>query len=234
MKSLDIINIITYNTMNKFNYSNPPKEFIEKCPEYLKKVYEDNKIFGKKISSETKPYECINLYNLIYDNNIDSTLEIGMAQGFSSAWICKAHSDKKSGSHTSIDPFQESQWENIGMKLIDKCGYTKMFNIIQEKSFIALPKLLGAKYGLVYIDGFHTFDYTLVDFFYADNLLKVGGFIVIDDTELLPVKTCVEYIKFNYKHYRKIKSVPTQAIFQKIDEDQRLSSENGWKFHRNF
>ncbi len=33
----------------------------------------------------------------------------------------------------------------------------------------------------IFIDGWHTFDYTLIDFFYADKLLRKDGIILIDD-----------------------------------------------------
>lgn len=32
------------------------------------------------------------------------------------------------------------------------------------------------------IDGWHTFDYAMVDFFYVDRLLQVGGVVILDDT----------------------------------------------------
>ena len=52
-----------------------------------------------------------------------------------------------------------------------------------NNSYIALPKLLEKyKYNyfdFIFIDGFHTFDYTLVDFFFSNLLLKINGIIVI-------------------------------------------------------
>jgi hypothetical protein len=43
----------------------------------------------------------------------------------------------------------------------------------------------------VFIDGWHTFDHTLIDCFYATKLLKVGGFLLIDDANLLAVSKVV-------------------------------------------
>ena len=51
-----------------------------------------------------------------------------------------------------------------------------------------------AQFHLIYIDGWHTFDYTLVDFFYADLLLETNGVIVLDDIKHKPVHKCFEYV----------------------------------------
>ena len=51
-------------------------------------------------------------------------------------------------------------------------------------SHVALPRLEteGTNIGLALIDGWHTFDYAMVDFFYVDRLLRVGGVVMLDDT----------------------------------------------------
>jgi hypothetical protein len=42
--------------------------------------------------------------------------------------------------------------------------------VLREPSFLAMPRLLarGAKFDLVFVDGWHTFDFTLLDMFYAE------------------------------------------------------------------
>ena len=45
-----------------------------------------------------------------------------------------------------------------------------------------------------FIDGWHTFDYTFIDFFYIDRILDVGGVVVFDDTnDYLAVRKVVRY-----------------------------------------
>ena len=44
---------------------------------------------------------------------------------------------------------------------------------------VRLPRLLT--FDMVFIDGYHTFDHALVDPVYANRLMLVGGYIVIDD-----------------------------------------------------
>ncbi len=102
--------------------------------------------------------------------------------------------------------------------------------MIEEKSYIALPALLKkAKFDFIFIDGWHTFDYTLIDFFYSLELLNDGGIIIIDDALHKGVSKCVKYIETNYPHCRKLVSPPTVACFKKVKKDPR-----DWNFHVNF
>jgi predicted O-methyltransferase YrrM len=104
---------------------------------------------------------------------------------------------------------------------------------------LALPKLVAdvrsgkeGKFDMVFIDGWHTFDYTLLDFFYADLLLKKNGVIMIDDIKHKgPAKT-LKYILSNYPHYRLVWKTPcsnTLATLVKTHDDQRP-----WDFHKEF
>ena len=55
----------------------------------------------------------------------------------------------------------------------------------EELSEIALPSLLKEKEGrfdLIFIDGLHSYDQVMLDFYYANRLIRIGGFIVFDDT----------------------------------------------------
>ena len=49
------------------------------------------------------------LNDIIQKNNLQKTLEIGMAYGLSTSSICQAHHDKGSGIHTAIDPCQSNK-----------------------------------------------------------------------------------------------------------------------------
>ena len=78
----------------------------------------------------------------------------------------------------SIDPFQSTQWEGIGRLNVQRAGLGEFHHVFEAKDFVAMPKLLEEveqgrrqKFDLIFIDGMHLFDYTLLDFFYADKLL---------------------------------------------------------------
>ena len=117
----------------------------------------------------------------------------------------------------------------MGIKLLQYVKLNKRHNLIEELSYIGLPKLLNKNksYDFIFIDGWHTFDYTLLDFFYADKLLKLGG--IIDDVLHKGVNKCIKYVETNYKNYKKIETSKTQAGYIKIGEDKRE-----WYNHVNF
>jgi predicted O-methyltransferase YrrM len=114
----------------------------------------------------------------------DISLEIGFAYGISALYVCDTLAEnQKPAKHILIDPFQTTQWRGIGLKNIDRAGYSSMVCLVEEKSEIALPKLhsQGIRIQAAIIDGWHTFDHALVDFFYVNKMLDVGGIIIFDD-----------------------------------------------------
>ncbi|MDY6868855.1 MAG: class I SAM-dependent methyltransferase [Chloroflexota bacterium] len=137
------------------------------------------------------------LSNLILnDPSIVNTLEIGCAFGISSLYICNALRDRSNASHTILDPYQYGDhYQGIGALNLKRAGID-FFNLIDEKSEIALPKILNKtteKYDLIFIDGLHTFDQASVDFYFANRLVRKGGFIVFDDSSLPSVAKVISY-----------------------------------------
>jgi predicted O-methyltransferase YrrM len=148
------------------------------------------------------------LHSLIFHNKVERSLEIGCAFGISSLYICHALSQKKVQHHIIIDPHQSSEWHNIGMTNLKRAGFT-FPELIEEPSEIALPRLLQQEEGFdfAFIDGWHTFDHALVDFFYVNRLLNVQGIVVFDDMEFPQLRKLVRYIR-HYPNYEVIGSVP--------------------------
>ena len=138
------------------------------------------------------------LYKIIQDDPaIHKTLEIGCACGISSMYICAATKNRPNASHTIIDPNQTVKWDAIGITNLETSGFVH-FKLIELKSEFALPRLLQEQEGpfdFIFIDGWHTFDHTLLDCFYATRLLRVGGILAIDDVNYPAIKRVIEFIK---------------------------------------
>jgi predicted O-methyltransferase YrrM len=202
-------------------------DFNKSIIEAFKRVYVKNKTI--KFSSAIQGKEGKFIYDLLNKHDLNNCLEIGMAYGISSFYILSVKNTKL----ISIDPYQKEQWSNNGINLIKEFNFQKRHKLMEIKSYMALPKLLEKnqnKFDFIFIDDFHTFDYTLLDFFYSNLLLKINGYILIDDALHYGVNKCIEYIKNNYSNfYKKIESPITFALFKKINEDKRE-----WNFHKNF
>ena len=152
------------------------------------------------------------LFNLIRrDPTICRTLEVGCAHGVSSLCICSAIRGRASASHTILDPFQHSEWDAVGITNLEKAGID-FFNLIERKSELALPVLLDQLEGafdFVFVDGRHTLDQVLLDCFYATRLLRVGGYLAIDDVRAFQsVRRGVDFL-INYPCYEVHGSVST-------------------------
>jgi predicted O-methyltransferase YrrM len=138
-------------------------------------------------------------YEWIRRENLCRTIEIGMAYGLSTLFICQAHADRGSGSHIAIDPLQSSMFKSIGVLNLKKAGLAPYLRFIEAPSDEALPQLHieGAAFDFAFIDGWHTFDYALVDFFYLDKMLTVGGYLAFDDVAMPSVRRVVAYVLTN-------------------------------------
>jgi hypothetical protein len=62
-----------------------------------------------------------------------------------------------------------------------------------------LPKILarGETVDFAFIDGWHTFDYVLGDFFFVNKLLRPGGTVVLDDADQPPIRKFLRYTLTN-------------------------------------
>jgi predicted O-methyltransferase YrrM len=162
----------------------------------------------EKLHSNIDKSEANFLQKLIHDFKIRYSLEVGCAMGISSLAICESITNNTQDSqHLIIDPYQSTDWKNIGINNLKRAGY-RNFRLIEEPSEFALPKLVqeNCSIDLAFIDGWHTFDHTLIDFFYINRLLNVGGILVIDDVKMPAVKKVARMIH-NYPCYRFLSSV---------------------------
>ena len=189
-----------------------------------------------KINSNVNPKEGYLIYNLIKKKKFKKTLEIGFAFGISTIYILQALTENKKNNsdifHIAIDPFQSSQWKNEGIKNVNKARLDEHFKLLQKKSHEALPYLLekNKRFDMIFIDGMHLFDYTLVDIFYSDLLLNINGYLLIDDINIPGLKKLVNYLKTNYNHYQfKGTFYKRVALFKKIKTDNRR-----WDYHKDF
>ena len=111
------------------------------------------------------------------------SLEIGLAYGISALFICDALNVRNGTQHIVIDPMQLTDWGGIGIANLRRAGYGDIVRLIEAQSYRALAELesSGQRIDFAFIDGWHTFDFTLVDLFFIDRMLNVGGVVALDD-----------------------------------------------------
>lgn len=177
-----------------------------------------------------------------------TSIEVGLAYGVSALFICGALKEAGAVKHVCVDPHQmgipESDlfvpagndrrgWQGLAMHTLREAGYGELVELRSEPSYVALPRLLmeGYKVDFAFIDGWHTFDYTLVDFFYIDKMLRPGGVVVFDDTLYPSIRRVCRYVATNLpysvfpKPHNKIRPprrLPSFGNIQLIETDKRL------------
>ena len=113
------------------------------------------------------------------DENLDSsfhTLETGA--GFSTV-VFAANNTR----HTSVVPSYD-EVERIREYCVAHGISTETVDFHIEKSEDVLPRLDPTELDLVLIDGSHSFPSPFIDWYFTAFRLRVGGILVIDDTEL--------------------------------------------------
>jgi len=159
------------------------------------------------------------LYRLVKENGLKRTLEVGFAYGKSGSYIMSASQSR----HVAIDPYQE-RFQNIGVKNIEKLGLGNNLELHRNFSHIVLPQLLNEQrsFDLIFIDGDHRFDGIFVDFFYADRLLDMGGFIVFHDTWMRSTCMVESFVKKNRTDFKYIRVEDENlGVFQRVGWDNR-------------
>jgi len=140
----------------------------------------------------------------------DTSLEVGFACGVSALFACCAlERNRKPSRHIVIDPLQSSEFNGAGRASIERAGFARFVELVEAPSELALPQLLreNTRIQAAIIDGFHTFDHALVDFFYVNKMLDVGGVVIFDDVNLPAIARLIAYIA-TYPAYRVVAGTP--------------------------
>lgn len=193
---------------------------------YLKEILETKTVLTpeghrREINSQITLEQGLFLQRMLREIRPSVSLEIGVAFGISSMFICEVLQELGALKHICIDvgPLRkvgsgELDRYGFGLLNIERCGYGELIEAHELPSEIALPELLrkGQKVDFVFIDGWHTFDHCLLDFFYANRLLNVGGAVVFHDADGPPVKKVVRYA-CRYPAYRRLGKIRRPRIF---------------------
>src|SRR5262249_8439711 len=127
-------------------------------------------------------------------------LEIGLAFGMSTLYILDAMRLHGGGHLIGMDPAQhDATWRGGGLHNVTRAGFGDRYSFHEQPSQLVLPRLAtsGTRIQFAFVDGWHTFDHTLVDFFFIDRMLDVGGIIVVDDVGYPSIRRLCHFILSN-------------------------------------
>lgn len=124
------------------------------------------------------------------------SLEVGLAYGVSTLFICEAISElPQPGRHIVLDPYQHGKWRGLGLRNLRDAGFESLLEFHPEPSELVLPRLLaeGRVLDLVFIDGLHRFEQAFVEFYYVNRLLRPGGIVLFDDAARRSVNRVIRH-----------------------------------------
>jgi len=164
-----------------------------------------------------------------------NSVEVGLAFGVSSLYILDELAGMPNTMHYGIDPMQfNDRWHGLGLENIKRAGLDQYYKFFQEPSFTALPKIYetGKRFQFALIDGWHTFDYTLVDFFYIDKLLDINGVVVFDDVGYKAVRKVATFVLSNLDYSLvdavKFESLPKKNFKSRLKANLAVLSRDDW------
>lgn len=145
------------------------------------------------------------LYRHVRAQRPKRVVEVGMANGISTLSILTALAENGAGELVSIDPNQSTQWRNCGRAAVERAGFASRHRVIEEPNWFALPRLLkeAQSVDFGYIDGWHTFDYALVDFWYLDKMIPAGGVIAFNDCGWAAVEKAIKFM-LTHRRYQEM------------------------------
>ena len=127
-------------------------------------------------------------------------IEVGLAFGISTLYLLDALAELGSGLLIGMDPAQhDGTWRGGGLANVRAAGLSRFYEFHERSSQDLLPELVarGLRAQLAFIDGWHTYDHTLVDFFFVDRLLEPGGIVVLDDVGYPAIRRVCDFVLTN-------------------------------------
>jgi predicted O-methyltransferase YrrM len=173
-----------------------------------------------------QPRQGAAMHSLISAAGAKSSLEIGMAYGFSTMWILDAISRRHGASHVSIDPYQKTVWGGVGLEAAHRLDCHAAFEWIEERSDFAVATFAKSnrQFDFIFIDGNHRFDDVICDFYLSDQVLAPQGIVAFDDLWMPSIQSAVSFIERNRSYDRIQTPEPNMVAFRKRSDDER-----GWQ-----
>lgn len=163
------------------------------------------------------------LYQMIRGARPRQVLECGFEHGSSTICILQALKDNNFGELYTIDPLQHSVYNGVGVANVRALNLQERFKYICAPDQFVLPQIMldGFNCDFAFVDSSHMFDQTIVESYFIDKMLNVGGYLMYDDYSLSSVKSACSFVETNLPY--KVVPCPFSRfrLLQKLDIDTR-------------
>ena len=133
--------------------------------------------------------------------------------------------------HTSITPYR-SELDRIMVYCKENNLSLNHADFIANNSANHLPLIQNKELDFFFIDGAHRFPFPIIDWFYGSRLLKQGGLLVVDDTDIISCFLLSKFLESD-AHWEQVLIENAFAVFKKIGGHDYPSDWWGQNFGRN-
>lgn len=110
-------------------------------------------------------------------------LEIGVFEARSAIWFFQNVLTHPTSTMVGVDVFSHGTWDRCVANLKNE-GVFERTNLISGRSQTVLKQMPDAAFDIVYVDGDHRCRHVFQDISLSWDILKVGGFMILDDYKL--------------------------------------------------
>lgn len=139
--------------------------------------------------------------------------------------------------------------------MVRTSSWPQCHRYIEGNTNLVLPDLYAKKerFGLIFLDGWKTFDHLMVNLYYCSRMLVRGGYLIFDDT-LMPFVNKVITLLLTHYSYKEVsystfgenargrlwQILSTRSLtrpyraFVKLDDESSLEISHNWDFFTHF
>lgn len=135
--------------------------------------------------------------------------------------------------HTSVTPSQ-AETEKVVAFCKDNGIDTANLHFGIGFSHAVLPGLAqDGPLHLAYIDGAHAFPHPCIDWFYTEDRLEVGGYMLVDDVRIPTCRMLYDYLR-QEKNWEMVRLIGDTAVFRKLAAADRTKDWLPQNFNRSY
>jgi predicted O-methyltransferase YrrM len=176
---------------------------VERIEQVRERLVADGRLFPVAIGRE----EGLALRDCVRREGASRTLEAGLGHAVSTLFILEGSvANGGDVGHVACDPYQFTalpghltRYEGIGLERLEEAGVRDLVEFHEQESQLVFPRLLaeGRTFDLAFLDANHRFEGVFLDLIYSGRLLKEGGIVFADDTQLPGVRRAVDFCLAN-------------------------------------
>jgi predicted O-methyltransferase YrrM len=158
------------------------------------------------------------LFQLVRAHRPALSLETGFAYGVSTLFIVEALRQNGSGHHVVIDPHELTRYDGLGLRHLEEAGLARYVTFHDEPSERCLPRLVseGLRIDFAFVDGQHLFDHVVTECLFLAQLLRAGGILVIDDTNLPGVGRACDFFAKNRPDFDELTEAARPGVLRSL------------------